>query len=183
MSKKKHKRLNSTRINLSKALQIPLPAEIDIPIMVDMTGLYAITSELNTLKETIEKLRSGAEDNKKNVALPSSSDLKAFAIIATNTWRAKNKMLDSDTGEAKNDMKSVFRHIEAIYESLTQLGIETIDPIGRVYDSGMALKVLSFEPTPDLLNEEIKETIKPSVAWRNHLIQIGEVIVGTPQMK
>jgi molecular chaperone GrpE (heat shock protein) len=90
-------------------------------------------------------------------------------------------MLDSDTGETKEEMKRVYRHIEAIFESLRQIGVETIDPVGRVYDSGMALKVISFEPEPGLSNEEIKETIKPSVAWQGRLIQIGEVIVGTPQ--
>jgi hypothetical protein len=45
----------------------------------------------------------------------------------------------------------------------------------------MALNVVSFEPTSGLTSEEIKETIKPSVALHGRLIQMGEVIVGTPE--
>jgi hypothetical protein len=44
----------------------------------------------------------------------------------------------------------------------------------------MALKVISFEQTPGLSREEIKETIKPSIIWQGRLLQTGEVIVGTP---
>lgn len=105
---------------------------------------------------------------------------KIAASIATNAWRAKTRMVDPDTGEAKEEMRRVCRHIEAIIENLKQLGVETMDPVGRTYDPGMALKVVSFEQTPGLSKEEIKETIKPSVSWQGHLIQMGEVIVGTP---
>ena len=106
----------------------------------------------------------------------------AFISIATNAWRAKVKMLDANTGEAKDEMKRVYRHIEAISEALKDVGIEIIDPTGRAYDSGMALKVVAFEQTPGLSKEEIKETIKPSITWNGKLLQVGEVIVGTPEM-
>ena len=107
--------------------------------------------------------------------------LKAAANIITNAWRAKVKMLDADTNEPTEPMKRVYRHVEAIFDALKQMGVEHVDPIGRAYDSGMALKVVTFEPTPGLSKEEIKETIKPSVTWQGRLIQMGEVIVGTPQ--
>jgi hypothetical protein len=181
MKKLRQKRMNSARRNVIKAFNIALPDELRLPLMVDITGLYAVNAELQHLKEQMVKLSKAETHVQKPEVMPSLSDLKAFSIIATNAWRAKNKMVDSETGEAKEEMKSVYRHIEAIFESLKQIGVETIDPVGLAYDSGMALKVVSFEPTPGLSNEEIKETIKPSVAWQGRLIQIGEVIVGTPQ--
>ena len=138
------------------------------------------TANINHLNAQVMQLRSAASSRQKSDVVPSSV-VKTFATIATNIWRAKAKMVDPDTGEPKEEMKRVYRHIEAIIESLKQIGVETIDPVGRAYDSGMALKVITFEPTPGLSNEEIKETIKPSVAWQGRLIQIGEVIVGTPQ--
>lgn len=101
--------------------------------------------------------------------------------IAINAWRAKIKMVDSNTGEAKEAMQLIYRHIEAIFEALKGIGVEIIDHTGKTYDSGMALKVISFEQTPELSKEEIKETIKPSILWQGRLIEIGEVIVGTPQ--
>lgn len=177
MKKPKRKTMNPTGRSVIQAFNIPLPDELRLPMMLDVTGLYAIKA----VKAQIEQLRSAAGPLQKQEVLPSSADLKAFANIATSAWRAKNKMVDPDTGETKEEMKRVYRHIEAIFESLSQIGVETIDPVGRMYDSGMALKVVTFEPTPGLSSEEIKETIKPSVAWQGRLIQIGEVIVGTPQ--
>lgn len=177
--KPKKERANSARRSVIQALKIPLPDELRLPVMVDITGLRAITAEVNQLNAQVIQLRSAASSRQKTDAVPASI-VKAFATIATNAWRAKTKMVDPDTGEAKEEMKRVYRHIEAIVESLKQIGVEIIDPVGRVYDSGMALKVVTFEPTPGLSSEEIKETIKPSVAWQGRLIQIGEVIVGTP---
>lgn len=181
MKKPKQKTMNSARRSVIQAFNIPLPDELRLPMMLDETGLYAITAEVNHLNAQIVQLHNAASSLQKPDVVLSSSDLKAFATIATNTWRAKAKMVDPDTGETKEEMNRVYRHIEAIFEALKQIGVETIDPVGRVYDTGMALKVVTFEPTPGLSNEEIKETIKPSVAWRGCLIQIGEVIVGTPQ--
>jgi len=106
--------------------------------------------------------------------------LKTAANIITNAWRAKAKMVDPETNEPTELMKRAYRHVEAIFDALKQIGIEHVDPVGRSYDSGMALKVVTFEPTPGLSKEEIKETIKPSVTWQGRLIQMGEVIVGTP---
>lgn len=180
MKKPKRKRMNPARRSVIQAFNIPLPDELRLPVMLDVTGLHAITAEVNHLKAQMVQLRNVASPLQKPEVVPSSV-VKAFATIATNTWRAKAKMVDPDTGETKEEMKRVYRHIEAIFESLMQIGVETIDPVGRVYESGMALKVVSFEPTPGLSNEEIKETIKPSIAWQGRLIQIGEVIVGTPQ--
>jgi hypothetical protein len=182
MSKKKCKQktmgLKGNRV--LKAFNIHIPDEVGFPIRVDVTGLHAIIDENHQLKAQMAKMHKASEVSHKPEIKTPQIDLKALASIATNAWRAQNKMVDSDTGEAKEEMKRVYRHIEAIFESLSQIGVETIDPVGRVYDSGMALKVVTFEPTPGLSSEEIKETIKPSVAWQGRLIQIGEVIVGTP---
>ena len=179
MKKPKQKRMKSARRSVIKAFNIPLPEEQRSPIMADEIGLHAIRADVNHLNAQIVPSRNAASSPQK-MEVVSSSFVKTFASIATNVWRAKTKMVDSETGETKEEMKRVYRHIEAIIEALKQVGVETIDPEGRVYDSGMALKVVSFESTPGLSNEEIKETIKPSVAWQGRLIQIGEVIVGTP---
>jgi len=184
MSKRKRsqqKTTNPAGHNVLKAFNIPVPDELNLPIMVDVTGLHAIIDENCQLKAQMVKMRKASSVCEKSELKTPPIDLKALAVIATNAWRAQSKMVDSSTGEAKEEMKRVYRHIEAIIESLIQIGIQTIDPTGRAYDSGMALKVVSFEPTPGLTSEEIKETIKPSVALHGRLIQIGEVIVGTPQ--
>lgn len=184
MSKRKKHRLQSPQClpgaaGVLSVLSIPIPEELRIPPVVDASGLRTIKEKVADLEEQIGELRKGQKSAEAEVV--PSSVVRVFTHIATNAWRAKIKMVDSDTGEAKEDMRRVYRHIEAVFESLKGIGIETIDPTGRAYDSGMALKVISFEQTPGLSKEEIKETIKPSVTWQGRLIQMGEVIVGTPQ--
>jgi len=183
MSKKRrHKQQSPPRAagaGILSVFNIPIPEELRIPPVVDASGLRTIKEKVADLEEQIGELRKGQKSAEAEVV--PSSIVRVFTHIATNAWRAKIKMVDSDTGEPKEDMRRVYRHIEAVFESLKGIGIETIDPTGRAYDSGMALKVISFEQTPGLSKEEIKETIKPSVTWQGRLIQMGEVIVGTPQ--
>lgn len=179
---RKRKIITPTGGSVLTALNVPVPDELSLPVMLDVSGLHAIATEISQLKAKIGQMSNASDSRQQSDVKSPSSDLKALAVIATNAWRAQTKMVDPDTGEAKEEMKRVYRHIEAIIESLKQIGFETIDPVGRAYDSGMALKVVSFEPTLGLSHEEIKETIKPSVAWQGRLIQVGEVIVGTPQI-
>ena len=47
--------------------------------------------------------------------------IQALATIATNAWRTRNKMTDEDTGEAKDEMKRAYRHIEALFEALSEI--------------------------------------------------------------
>lgn len=107
-------------------------------------------------------------------------DIRTIINITNNAWRAKTKMLDSESNEPKEEMKRVYRHIEAIIESLKEIGIEIIDQKGAVYDPGMSLNVISSEPMAGITKEEIKETIKPTIRFHNHQIQMGDVIVGVP---
>lgn len=106
--------------------------------------------------------------------------LSTGASIATDAWRAKTRMLDPATGEPKEEMKRVYRYISSIFEDLKHVGVEITDPTGRAYDVGMAVKVISSEPTEGLQSEAIVQTIKPSIRWKGRLIQMAEVIVGTP---
>ena len=186
MTKKKQRNLSHKQKSVVSipihGLTVRLPAELAL-------SSGAVTDEA---KATAERIIRDARKRKDHAPKPETHPtlnvseieeqwLKTAATIITNAWRAKVKMLDADTNEPTEPMRRVYRHVEAIFDSLKQMGIEHNDPAGRPYDSGMALKVVTFEPTPGLSKEEIKETIKPSVTWRGRLIQMGEVIVGTPQ--
>lgn len=108
------------------------------------------------------------------------SFMKSLIGIATNAWRARSKMIERDSAEPKDEMKRVFRHIEGIYDQLRQVGCEIVDHTGRTYDSGMAIQTISFEPTPGLTRDEILETVKPTITLQGKIVQMGEVVVGTP---
>ena len=115
-----------------------------------------------------------------DVATIPTDYLKTLVSIATNTWRAKNKMKDSATGEVREDMKRVDRHIEAIHRSLAEVGIVIRDHTGDVYDEGQPMKVVASKPTPGLDRKRVSETLLPSVFWNNRLVQNGEIEISTP---
>ena len=104
----------------------------------------------------------------------------ALAALATNIWRAQAKMLDPKTGEPREETRRLYRHIEGALEAFTTMGLRLSDWIGQPYDSGLPLKVLSFEPTPDLVRDTVVEAVRPAIFWQDRLLQVGEVIVGIP---
>lgn len=146
------------------------------------------TADLYTLRQRLANLRveMAPEPTPKNFVptreVVPASIIQALSVIATNVWRARKKLVDPNTGEAKEETKRVHRHIEAICEALRQIGIEIIDKQGQPYDSGMALKVITFEKISGLTREKVAETIKPTITYTGRLIQIGEIIVGTPEI-
>ena len=166
MGKNKNRDRNRTRpisFAIKKGITVRIPPELAFPLPCPLANPVA-------------SLEKSASESYTTIA-------KAFALIATNAWRSRNKIIDSKTGEPREEMKKLYRHIEAIQDALSLADVQTIDTAGRDYDTGMALKVVSFEQTTGLLKEEIKETIKPSVKWQGFLIQMGEVIVGTPKVQ
>jgi hypothetical protein len=106
--------------------------------------------------------------------------LKALVAIATNAWRAKVKMVDATTGEVREEMKRVDRHIEAIHRSLAEVGIVIRDHTGDAYDEGQPMKVVASKPKPGLDKERVCETLLPSIFWNNRLVQNGEIVTETP---
>ena len=63
---------------------------------------------------------------------------------------------------------------------LKQMGLTMNDWVNQPYDAGLPVKVLTFQPTPGLDRDTILETVRPTVIWKDRLLQSGEVIVGTP---
>ena len=89
-------------------------------------------------------------------------------------------MMDAATGEIREDMKRVDRHIEAIYRNLAEVGIVIRDHTGDAYDEGQPMKVVASKPTPGLDKKRVSETLLPSIFWNNRLVQNGEIEIATP---
>lgn len=106
--------------------------------------------------------------------------VKALVSIATNTWRAKTKMVDVTTGDVREEMKRVDRHIEAIYRTLAEVGIVIRDHTNDAYDEGQPMKVIASKPSQGLDKKRVSETLLPSIFWNNRLIQNGEIEIATP---
>lgn len=135
------------------------------------------------IRETIALVMNSTPHRKEQPlpdAAPPTEYLKTLVSIATNAWRAKSKMMDATTGEVREEMKRVARHIEAIYRSLAEIGVVIRDHTGEAYDEGQPMKVIASKPTPGLDRKRVSETLLPSIFWNNRLVQNGEVEIATP---
>ena len=106
--------------------------------------------------------------------------VKGMAAVATNVWKAKMKMIDPVSGDVRDEMKRVYRHIEGVLESFHEMGMEVKDHTGNAFDYGLPLKVITTQPTQGITRETVSETIRPTVYWKQQIIQMGEVIIATP---
>lgn len=140
--------------------------------------------EANRVIDTIVRihqaiLAESKDDGELRRAVPANV-VKGMADIATNIWKAKAKMLDGASGEVRDEMKRVYRHIESALESLQELGLKVKDHTGDTFDYGLPLKVIAAQPKEGIIRESVIETIKPTISWQEQTIQIGEVVIATP---
>ena len=114
-------------------------------------------------------------------SVPDADLAKLFRATGTAVWKLEQRMLDPDTKEPKDDFRRVWRHVEAIKDALTDVGVEIIDWTGKRYDEGMSLKVVAEEERPGERKTTIAETLLPTIRFRRQVqLQQGEVVVGRP---
>jgi hypothetical protein len=97
-------------------------------------------------------------------------DTTALAELATSVWRLRNK---ASNGPLE-------RHVRAVVDALTDVGIETRRYDEVAFAPGLKVRVLAFQPTAGLEREQIIETIRPAVYLHGQPVRLAEVIVGTP---
>lgn len=103
------------------------------------------------------------------------------ADIATGIWRTRSKLSAVDIDSLPAEVIKAHRHIGFMWDALSSAKIEVQDHTNEKYVAGLALKVIAFQPSPSVHVEIITETIKPSIFYNDRLIQMGEVIVETPE--
>ena len=111
---------------------------------------------------------------------------KLLTSIATNAWKVRGRIMADPKGEdlreeiKKDDVKKIARHLDSIYEALTEFGIEIRDRTGEAYDYGLPDKIVSSVPQTGLTKELIVETLKPTIYWQSQIAQAGEVVIAVP---
>jgi hypothetical protein len=90
-------------------------------------------------------------------------------------------MVEPGTDRPLEEMRRAFRHLESLTDVVRGAGLEIQDHTGAPYHAGMALQVLAFQPTPGVQRERVGETVKPTIYHNGTMIQMGEVIVATPE--
>ena len=107
-----------------------------------------------------------------------------MAGLVTEIWRARNRV---DGPGAEEDppraVRWANRYLGAAADRLADAGIEVKSHDGLRFDVGMDLHVLAYQDDPDVVEETVVETIRPSVRRAGRVIQMGEVIVAVPETK
>jgi hypothetical protein len=152
-----------------RQLSYPKSFRIDDRGWPDLSELFASLSSLLNSKDN-----QPVTDDDKQLDL-----LKLVGEIGTIIWRLqKRSAAEIDPPEK---IRRVSRDIESASDILCQGDIEIRDHTGQIYDGGMGLRVIAYQPMPGLSRAKIIETIRPTIYYRNKIVRIGEVIVGTPE--
>lgn len=114
-------------------------------------------------------------------AEPSAEQFRFLAEAATGLWRLRQRMLEPGTDRPQESMRRAFRHLQSAWDVLEQAGLEVLDHTGMAFDAGLSLRVLAYQPVAGAARETVIETIKPTIYFRGASLQMGEVIVGTPE--
>jgi hypothetical protein len=135
---------------------------------------------LKQLKELLTNLSKSINTESKT-SIDQAVNKDFLAEVSVGAWRLKKKMTDPKSGEPLNEMSRAYRHLESVFITLEKEGIEIQDHDGQSFDAGLSLKVLTYQPLPNIDKEFVYDTIKPSVYLNGERILMGEVIVATFQ--
>jgi len=100
--------------------------------------------------------------------------------ICTELFRLREKMQKPGTDEPEEAFRRPYRHLEAVWDFLEQSGVQILSHTGARYEPGLELEVISYEPTPGIAKETVVQTFRPTVYYRDRMIQRGQVVVGKP---
>lgn len=105
-------------------------------------------------------------------------DERGLAQLATSLWRAQRKAGSED---AVGPTRQLGRHVQASWDSMASLGVKVLDHDNEPFDPGFSLDVLAIQPHAGISRETIIQTVKPTIYLGDRRIQLGQVIVGTPE--
>lgn len=104
--------------------------------------------------------------------------IRLLKEIGTGLWRIRNRL----SGEANPSMeiRGALRFLETTWDALAQYGLEIHDHTDEIVTGGESFRVIATESSECVVRNQVIETIKPTLFFNGTMIQLGEVIVGTP---
>lgn len=137
---------------------------------------------INLFRDPQPASNLGREDAPIARSSPIPDGLGFLLDLANSAWDLRRVTTDVRTPETKPNMSKVARHVDRLWDCLEQAGLKIQDHLDQPFDSGQSLDVLAFQPTPGITREIVIETVRPTVYLQDRRLQMGHVIVGTPQM-
>lgn len=154
--------------------QARFPRVFRIPERGEPAGPAALAAELRSVL-------TAAAAPPATPSSPADDLAPLLASLGTNLWRLRSRMLEPGGGKPRDEFRRLYRHVEALWDTLSGAGLNIVDHTDAPFDSGLSLKVISFEPQAGLARETVIETLRPTIFLRDRRIQVGEVIVGKPR--
>ncbi|MDQ3153009.1 MAG: hypothetical protein M3R63_15295 [Actinomycetota bacterium] len=137
------------------------------------TRLEQVIADLVAVMEPVEPEREPER------APAPALDEKALADAATNLWRAQQQLTRVD-GRLSKEIRQAGRYLRTGNDVLAKAGLVVQDHDGDAFHPGLSLEVLVYEDDPSSSTETVLETVRPSVYFGDHRIQMGQVIVSRP---
>jgi hypothetical protein len=128
------------------------------------------------LQQVIADLAASTQPERDSAPL---LDENALAEAATNLWRAQQQ-LGRVEGRPSKEARQAGRYLRTGNQVLAEAGLVVQDHDGDVFHPGLSLEVLVYQDEPSVSTETVLRTVRPSVYFRDHRIQMGQVIVGCP---
>jgi len=134
------------------------------------------------LSECLEEKRISLESPLANTRAISENEetlLDMAADVGTLVWRIQRKL--SSVSELPASLRRVSRDLESTWDALAQSGVEIKDHNNQEYHLGMALRVITSQPVAGISQQQIIETLKPTIYYKGRILQMGDVIIGVPE--
>jgi hypothetical protein len=109
-------------------------------------------------------------------------------LITNQLWRIETVVNDPENGEIKTDlssqeMRKIANALEAIKQSIGELGIRIKDRCNEDFHPGLPDQVVTEEPREGISKERIIRTIRPTILWNQTMVQRGEIDIAVPILK
>lgn len=160
---------NLIRDNIRQWLRYPQEFRISAPKYLELSeSLEALTDSLKHLSISSQTISEKEEE------------LLDMAVdVGTLVWRVQRRL--SVMGQLPKELNRISRDIESTWDALSKRGIEIKDHTGQDYVTGMALRVITSQPVTNLIKKQVIETLKPTIYYKEKIVQMGEVIIGVPE--
>lgn len=172
-----------TQAIFDKSIQIRRPMHRDeIEDLLERADAVLV----NYLKEQNQRVAPSQPDvtGKEGSSAFFQEQMELIADIGTGLWRLRQRLINPDTGLPLEETRRAYRHFQSVWDAITEAGYTIMDHTGQPFDARQTLKVITYEQKPGIEREVVSETIKPSVYYQKEgkewMVQMGEVIVGTP---
>jgi hypothetical protein len=160
--------------HLPPALRIAKPATPP-----DSAALAAALQELGAVATALKQL---ADRPPPPPPPPPNDDRRLhrpYADLANGWFRVWGLTMQPGTDRPKEEMRRVVPHLESLRDTLEHLGLDIIDHTGKEIPEGLDLDVLGYKVSPGLKRDRVIETVRPTVYFRDQMIQKGRVYAET----